>query len=192
MEIAPNFTDDDWKTLAFRSERDWIRAVAVLRRRLEARFLRPARSLLRQERSGFAILALDSLLVETLEQFRRGVKETPRGAAEGYFIEFLTGPYFGQAFNQTTAKLFYRTVRCGILHQAEVKSTSLVRRDSALPVRLSSAGDGVIVNPCLFHKRLERAFLFYRADLRKPTETDLRKCFRRKMDYIAQVAKPTT
>ena len=77
MEIAPGFSDSDWKRLTFNSERDWIRAVASLRKRLEERFVKPARSLLRFSRSGFAILALDSLLVETLQQFREGVAKTP-------------------------------------------------------------------------------------------------------------------
>lgn len=194
MEIAPEFTDSDWKALAFRGERDWIRAIAALRRRLGARFLRPAHSLLRQRRSGFAVLALDSLLVETLQQFREGVPETPyvtrNGrrvlASEDYFKAFLTGPYFGSGFDEQTATLFYRTIRCGILHQAEVKCSSLVRRDRPL-VSLTSDGKGVVVNPQLFHARVEVAFRSYLADLRTPSETGLRQRFRNKMDHIARV-----
>ena len=194
MEIAPRFTDSDWKKLTFTSERDWIRAVAALRRRLEERFVKPARSLLRFSRSGFAILALDSLLVETLQQFREGVPETPyvirNGrrvlASEEYFKAFLTSQYFGRGFNNQTATLFYRTVRCGILHQAEVKESSLVRRDQPL-VSLSGDQKGVIVNPVLFHKRVETALRNYLADLRKRTEVDLRRRFRHKMNHIARI-----
>ena len=195
MEIAPRFTDSHWKALEFRGERDWIRAIAALRRRLDARFLAPARSLLRQGRSGFAVLALDCLLVETLQQFREGVPETPyvhrNGrrvlASEDYFKAFLTGPYFGSGFDEQSATLFYRTIRCGILHQAEVKSSSLVRRDRPL-VSLSSDGKGVVVNPRLFHERVEAAFRGYLVDLRKPSKTDLRQRFRNKMNHIARVA----
>ena len=194
MEIAPGFEDSDWKGLAFTSERDWVRAIAALRKRLEERFVRPARSLLRRKRSGFAVLALDSLLVETLQQFLEGVPETPKIvrngrrvlASEEYFKAFLTSRYFGPGFEDRTATLFYRTVRCGILHQAEVKGSSLVRRHRPL-VRLSADQNGVVVNPVLFHNRVEAAVRSYLADLRKPTETDLRRRFRDKMNYIARV-----
>lgn len=156
MEIAPKFTDTDWRALKFQGERDWIRGVAALRRRLEERFLKPARSLLRFRRSGFAVLALDSLLVETLQQFREGVPETPyvirNGrrvlASEDYFKAFLTDPYFGPGFDENTAKLFYRTIRCGILHQAEVKQSSLVRRDRSTAAFTISTGNGQLHALC--------------------------------------------
>jgi len=194
MEIAPDFTDVQWKALSFTGERDWLRAVAVLRRRLEERFLKPARSLLRQKRSGFAVLALDSLLVETLQQFLEGVPETPRVlrngrqvlASQEYFEAFLTSPYFGSGFSAPHARLFYTTIRCGILHQAEVKGSSLVRRDRPL-VSPGKDGKGIVVNPRLLHERLEQAFRRYLADLRSPSETQLRRRFRKKMDHIARV-----
>jgi hypothetical protein len=194
MEIAPRFTDDDWKALTFRGERDWIRAVAALRGRLDARCLKPARSLLRQARSGFAVLALDSLLVETLQQFREGVHETPHVvrngrrvlASEDYFKAFLTSPYFGSGFDDQTASLFYRKVRCGILHQAEVKGSSLVRRDRPL-ISLAADGKGVVVNPIIFHRRIEAAFRSYLSDLRMPAQAELRSRFRSKINHIARV-----
>ena len=186
MEIAPGFTDNDWKRLTFRSKRDWIRAVAVLRWRLEERFVKPARKLLRLKRSGFAVLALDSLLVETLQQFREGVPETPNRHSLQYFNAFLTSPYLGPGFDDQTATLFYLTIRCGILHQAEVKESSLVRRDRPL-VSLSADRKGVVVNPVLFHNRVEAAFRSYLADLRKGTDGDLRRRFRDKMNHIARV-----
>ena len=196
MEIAPNFTDVQWKQLALTSERDWIRAVAVLRRRITERFLRPARTLLRLKRSGFAVLALDSLLIETLQQFREGVSETPRVdrggrrvlASEDYFKAFLTSAYFGPGFVDETARLFYTTIRCGILHQAEVKESSLVRRDRPL-VTLTQDRKGVIINPALLHGKLEHAFIRYLKDLRDPSKTELRRRFRVKMDHIARVRR---
>ena len=195
MEIAPNFTDCQWKQLSFKNERDWIRGVAALRRRLRHRFLKPARNLLRSKRSGFAVLALDCLLIETLQQFREGVPQTPyvrkpNGhrvlASEDYFIAFLTSQYFDAQCDENMAKLFYQTIRCGILHQAEVKESSLVRRDRPL-ISLSLDQKGVVVNPVLFHKRVEIAFQKYLVDLRNPAEANLRQRFRKKMNHIARV-----
>src|SRR2546427_78552 len=194
MDIAPKFTDLQWKNLTFKGKRDWIVGIAALRTRLEERFVRPAHSLLRFKKSGFAILALDCLLVETLQQFREGVGKTPyvqrNGrrmlASEDYFVAFLTSPYFGQGFNPNTARLFYKTIRCGILHQAEVEASSLVRRSGPV-VKLSSDGRGIVVNPVEFHKRIEAAFNRYLVNLRSGVDPALRQNFRTKMDYIARV-----
>ncbi len=132
-------------------------------------------------------------MIETLQQFREGVPETPyvvRGgrrvlASEEYFVAFLTSPDFGQGFDQTTAELFYRTIRCGILHQAEVKGSSLVRRDRPL-VSLTADGKGVIVNPRLLHQRIETTFDAYLRELSTPTNPQLRERFRKKMNHIAR------
>ena len=194
MEIAPNFTEHQWKVLTFRGKQDWVVGIAALRRRLEQRFIKPAHGLLRFKKSGFAILALDCLLVETLEQFREGVGKTPyvkRGgrrflASEDYFVAFLTSAYFGPGFDPNTAKLFYKTIRCGILHQAEVEASSLVRRSGPV-VKLSSDGRGIVVNPVEFHKRIEAAFNRYLVNLRSGVDPALRQNFRTKMDYIARV-----
>lgn len=134
-------------------------------------------------RSGFAILALDSLLVETLQQFIEGVEETPYGCAPGFFKAFLTRPAFRGAFDDKSAEVFRDAIRNGILHQAEVKGSSLVRRDGPM-VQITPSGDGVIVNPVLFHCRLEDALQDYVEELKQPRSL-LRKTFRDKMEFIA-------
>jgi hypothetical protein len=80
VEIAPGFTDADWKALDLTRE-DHLRAIEAFRLRIEERFLKPVRAIMSFSRSGFAVLALDSLLVETLQQFMKGVPETPQGDA---------------------------------------------------------------------------------------------------------------
>ena len=62
MEIAPNFTTSDWKALDLTREADWLRAIEAFRRRIDERFLKPVRAILSLPLSGFAILAIDSLL----------------------------------------------------------------------------------------------------------------------------------
>lgn len=183
MEIAPNFTDADWKALDLTKEPDWFRAIEAFRLRIEERFLKPVRAILSFSRSGFAILALDCLLVETLQQAIEGVQSTPRGAAAPYFKAFLNRPAFRGAFDDTSAELFRDAIRNGILHQAEVKGSSLVRRDGPV-VRVTPGGDGVIVNPVLFHCCLEGAFQDYIEELKQPG-SPLRKTLRQKMEFIA-------
>ncbi|MFQ5741449.1 MAG: hypothetical protein ACE5JX_20830 [Acidobacteriota bacterium] len=183
MEIAPNFTDKDWQALDLSKEADRLRAIEAFRLRIEERFLKPVRAIMSFSRSGFAMLALDSLLVETLQQFVQGVQETPRGDAAAYFLAFLQRPAFRGAFNDTSAELFRNTIRNGILHQAEVKQSSLVRRDGPL-IQITSTGDGVVVNPVLFHCRLEDALQDYVEELKKHGSA-LWKPFRTKMEFIA-------
>ena len=181
MEIAPNFSDADWRALDLTKESDWLRAIEAFRVRIDERFLKPIRAMLSFSRSGFAILALDSLLVETLEQAIEGKEETPRGDASRCFRAFLKRAAFEGAFDDITSELFRVTIRNGILHQAEVKASSLVRRDGPL-VHLTPTGDGVIVNPLLFHYRVELAFHDYLEEL-KQSRSPLRIAFRRKMEF---------
>jgi hypothetical protein len=96
--------------------------------RLETRYLEHIRILLPRQTSGFAVLALDSALIETLEQFRRGKPTTPRRQGQDYFISFLTQTAFGQHFDKPRAILFYKTIRCGLLHQSEADGTSRIKR----------------------------------------------------------------
>ena len=184
MEIALNFEDKDWRALDLSREADWLRAIDAFRLRIEERFLKPARAILSFSRSGFAILALDSLLVETLQQFIEGVEKTPKGRANAFFEAFLLRPAFRGAFDKTSAGLFRDTIRNGILHQAEVKKSSLVRRDGPI-VQVTPSGDGIVVNPLLFHFRLEEAFSDYIEELKRTPGSPLRKSFRKKMDFIA-------
>ncbi len=183
MEIAPSFTDADWQGLDLTREVDWLRAIEAFRLRIDERFLKPVRAILSFSRSGFAILALDSLLVETLQQFVAGVEKTPQGDAAAFFAAFLQRPAFRGAFNATSAELFRDRIRNGILHQAEVKQSSLVRRDGPI-LQVISGGNDLIVNPVLFHCRLEDAFQDYVEELKSPGNA-LRKPFRVKMEFIA-------
>src|SRR6267143_3075965 len=101
MRISPRFTADDWLQLDRSNQADWPHALEIFTDRIQGRFLDPIRRLRSYNGSGFAILALDSLLVETLQQFWEGVGRTPsklsaKGCrqlrAEEYFRDFLRGP----------------------------------------------------------------------------------------------------
>jgi len=183
LEIAPNFTDKDWQALDLSQEADRLRAIEAFRLRIEERFLKPVRAIMSFSRSGFAMLALDSLLVETLQQFIQGVPETPQGDAAAFFLALLQRPAFRGAFDATSAELFRKTIRNGILHQAEVKQSSLVRRDGPL-LQATLTGDGLVVNPVLFHCRLEDALQDYVEELRK-SGSNFWAPFRTKMEFIA-------
>ena len=77
MRISRSYNTDDWKSLTFKDEVDWELAVSIFRDRLETRYLEHIRSLLQRKTIGFVVLALDCILVETVQQFRLGTRATP-------------------------------------------------------------------------------------------------------------------
>lgn len=196
MRISPRFLASDWLALDASRDQHWKRALEILDDRIEGRFLRPIRSILPDKWSGFAVLALDALLVETLQQFWEGVDRTPSRVSangcrqlqsEAYFDAFLRGPLFNGGFTKKTASLFYATVRCSILHQAEVSGSTRVRRNPPL-VSMNADGRGLHINPEAFHQEIEKAFQRYITLLRDPSEVARRDRFWRKMNFIAQKA----
>jgi hypothetical protein len=101
MKISPRFTTEDWLRLDRSNAADWPRALEIFRDRIEGRFLDPTRRFRSYKGSGFTILALDSLLVETLQQFWEAVGRTPsklsaKGCpqlrSEEYFRAFFARP----------------------------------------------------------------------------------------------------
>ena len=193
--IAAEFKAGEWEALRTRlvagEPAAWSEATQRLDDRIRGRYLGHARRLLGEPYSGFAVLALDSAVIEALEQFRRGKPSTPRRQCGTYFEAFLTQTRFKEHFTVAKAALFYETIRCGILHQAEAKEDSLVKKNTTHPVAvLSKSGAGLIINARLFHNELENAFEDYKQSLTDGTDTktrrDLRQAFIDKMDSIAR------
>jgi len=190
MQISPKFTDENWRVLDFSVEDGWQKAVNVFEDRISGRFLNVIRLIEDYKWSGFAVLALDCMLIETLQQFREGVPETPPQKSKCYFIRFLTETSFGNYFNDDLAKKFYFQIRCGILHQTETKCSSLIRISNDIPlVSLTKDKVGLVINRKKFHAQLVSEFNNYVGQLRenKPPNKLLRENFKRKMDFICRM-----
>jgi hypothetical protein len=183
MYISPLYKDSDWKALNLATKSDWRKAVRMVEDRLNARFFDTIKTIDKQDFAGFAVLALDCLLIETLQQFREGADETPRRKGEQYFVDFLTTAPFSAYFTKATATKFYDHFRCGILHQAEIKASSKVRRVGP-PVAPTPDGKGLIINRKQFHATLRKAFAAYLRALRNRGDALLCQNFVKKMDFI--------
>jgi hypothetical protein len=187
MLISRKYKAEHWEALTFKSDADWETALAIFQDRINTRYFEHIDRIIKHRTSGFAVLTLDCALIETLEQFRQGTEETPRKQGEKYFVSFLTGTSFKDHVNPEQASLFYRNIRCGLLHQGEAKS-SLVKRNTALPlISFTEDHKGVIVNAKAFHAQLRKTVYEYSDLLRKPDSTKERAAFRKKMNYICQV-----
>ena len=190
MRIGRAFSSEEWPALRQRLESGesaaWQEAVGILDHRLGDRYLDHATHLLARDHSGFAVLAVDCAVVEALEQFRRGVPKTPMKQSGAFFEAFLTTTRFKRFFTPATAKLFYHTLRCGILHQAEAEADSLVKKRRAdFVVQPSPSGAGLIINVRRFHEELVAAFDDYKQALLRGN-VERRQCLIKKMNHIAR------
>jgi hypothetical protein len=153
MQIAGRNTVRDWKLMRARldgsnDEGVWNEAFEdFFRQRLDSRYFSPIRTLERlssYDGEGFAIVTLQCSLIEflasTLEgktyRHRPRKNDPPLGKYEysesgtmftGFLVKQLPfGAYFQDA---AQAEDFYRSVRCGLLHEARTKNGWRIRTD---------------------------------------------------------------
>ena len=69
--LSPSYTEKDWDD-AFDGCEDWDTAINIVEDRIKGRWLDVVDELLRVPHSGFAILALDFIVIEALWSFRNG------------------------------------------------------------------------------------------------------------------------
>jgi hypothetical protein len=193
MQVAPGFESADWQSLKLDDPNspDWTKAISIFESRISGRFIEPVDHLIAadeakvstERRFGFAVMAIDCLLVETLGAFLAGLENT-KGKSEETFCDFLTTrPLFKADFTPALAAQVYSEFRCGILHQAEVYGGSRVWSVGAL-VRDDSGT--LTINRTKFHEQLKAEFQNYLAELRDPANTSLRDNFRKKMNFICR------
>ena len=192
MEIAPNFTATDWKALDLQeNEEDWQKAVEVLQKRLYARYIEPVDVLIEIENGagakdrnfGFTILAIDLLLMETLQAFKEGLEDTNR-KSKRVFMRFLRdSPRFSPFFSSPKErKDFYTEFRCGILHQAEIQSSAQVWSIGELYKRVDGRE---VINRNAVHQSLKADLDDYLQLLKNPQNRKQRELFKKKMDAVA-------
>ncbi len=192
-EIASKFTVADYKHLrpkldaANPEERAWEDVINVFRRRIDERFLQPIAQLSGARREsprsvpGFAILALDCLLIDTIQSFREGRVTTGEVSPARSFKALLKSPRFGD-FNSNDRDEFFHYVRNGLLHNGETRGDWKVRADQARMLTKAESGTRTI-NRTLFHKAIVEEFEGYCAQL-KTGPAEVRERFLLRMDAI--------
>jgi hypothetical protein len=194
LRISPKYTSEDWRDLEENNPKDWVKAADIVKDRLDGRFLRFASDWLSDPHSGFVVLAIDSLLIETIQQFVEGRSESD---SPGRVIrQFLEGPRFQPLFDAKARSAFYKDIRCGLLHQAEAKRMWLIRRkQEALLQKVTKAGrEGYIIDVEKFHVAVQKSFNDYLKHIcepdnhiSEPDNSELRSNLWVKMNYICNV-----
>ena len=134
--------------------------------------------------SGFLMLASGCLMIETLQAFYEGKKQTPRGEGLECFKNFFQRqekffPGFVEEFVDPKDN-FYTNIRCGILHQAETKRGYRILRNGPLLDRRART-----INATEFLKSLELCLDHYVTELRMAkSDSELWKCAIQKLNFI--------
>jgi hypothetical protein len=193
MQIAPGVDSTDWNKLQLddRNSADWTKAITIFKKRIYGRFIDPVDLLIdtdnlkppHERRFGFAIMAIDCLLVETLGAFLLGLEDTKNKSEATFSIFLTTRPLFKKHFTSVAARRFYYDFRCGILHQAEVAGTGKVWSVGDL---LHEESGRLTINRTRFHEQLKAEIQNYLAELADPKNTKLRAHFRKKMSFICR------
>lgn len=136
------------------------------------------------KKNGFCIMANCCLMVEALESFYNGWKNT-KGKIKGIsrselaFSGFFTRVDHFKDFRDQSSE-FYKNVRCGILHQAETTGGWRIRRVGKLFDR-----ENLIINADVFLGRLKNYLQEYRNELENATwDNEVWKKFREKMNFV--------
>jgi hypothetical protein len=201
FEIALGFRASRWRALNLDPRKltgEWSEAVKAFEDRIAVRFLRPVDELVRWEEEqrtktfGFAILAIDCLVIETLQAFREGVTNH-RKKSGPLFTAFLEG---WDAFREcvprdanltSLAYRFYGDCRCALLHSGSTEGDLIVAISG--PMVVFRSGHVVRINRKEFHAKLKAAFVGYVNELLIDANVSLRKRFKMKMDAICRAQR---
>lgn len=168
-----------------------------LQTRLEKRYFAPIRALEQMKQhdgEGFAIVALHCTLIEflgsiicgkTYKYQRRGdppLNKNEYSDSGDMFIFFLENyePFKTMFSNRGSAKDFYTSVRCGLLHEARTKNNWKIRVRQSAPTPINT--DTKVVYRNKMQNAFDQFMNWYEESLTKDIE--LQKAFIRKFDSL--------
>lgn len=169
----------------------WDKGLNIFRDRMESRFLLIVQDMLLNMKKdymyidySFSIMGLNCLFIEALRQFELGLDATEsyRGANLEAFKDFFNRSFFFD-FSPRISKLFYKHVRCGILHQAQTQGNTQLTFDQDLMVKMIDE-ESIRVDVEKFSNALFSEYEYYLERLKDPDQIQLRTKFIRKMNFI--------
>lgn len=171
------------------SEEDWNRAIEMFDDRIDGRFfdvINVLKNNLVIPQSGFSIMALDCLLIETLMQFKNGYSVTPKGCNKKEYTNFLKDEFPNEFPTKKIAELFYKDIRCGILHSAETKNGSDLTFNESSVIKMI-ASNKIRVDIMKITRMLESYYKDYIRKLNDDNCSELRRKFIEKMDFVCKI-----
>ena len=195
-KISSQHFSTDWTIgLADINSTEWDNGIDIVRERFESRYFKPIDQLLHSTDTkvkyncGFLVMTIDCLLIETLNQFYLGLYtsedkyyRTNPDINFKYnkqsFRDFFRHSSFFPDFkaDETLSNILYSEIRCGLLHQAQSKTNSLINVRELGMVTLVDNNDptkGLIINRELFHQAMYKEFDKYLRDLETATSVNI-------------------
>lgn len=149
--LSKSITIDKYKQLEAQEDKQAIAAFIV--ERFDERYFNPVMNSC--SKHGFTMMAVGCVVIETLESFYQGLEDTKHKSGEMFAAFFERETSLKQFRNVAT---FYQDVRCGILHQAEVRGGWRITRKNGAPLLDE---DEKTINAELFISGLRAAVLEY-------------------------------
>jgi hypothetical protein len=195
IKISPKYYQEDWSNLilANKNSTDWDTAIDIFKDRMEGRFIKQIEILDKNPDrkigvfAGFAIMSLECLFIETLEQFYNGNIRTGQGMdVDAFYNFFQRSSKFSSFFNtKKKAKIFYEQIRCGLLHQAQTKRKSTIDikgKEMLQWVNRKNLNEGINIQRRLFHDEVYTIYKSYLKELKN--NLNLKRKLKRKMNHI--------
>jgi hypothetical protein len=197
--ISPRFRSTDWAQLRpslndNANVEAWARAIEMLHDRIQSRFLQPVDHLKNAPQStdlgfGFAMLALDCLLIDTIQSFREGrLKGNEARTARAFVDFFRASTRFGSPiWSRRLIDEFFDAIRCGLMHDGETRKGWRLRRRHETAI-VERSDEGYVLYRDNFHDALKAEFETYKEELSAGRTPALRENFLIRMDAICDLA----
>lgn len=179
----------------------WARAVSAFERRFARRFIDPADDLLKKDKEdevpegrGFAVIALDCLLLESLYGYKTGSHTGPGATSEAFERTLLEDPFEPWFRPHHRAARFGRAVRNSILHDGETRDGWIVWKawtpDEGM---IEALPDGSTrIRRDVFHAAVKLYVGRYFTDLQQAGEVgiELRENFKCRVNELCRDSEP--
>jgi hypothetical protein len=118
----------------------------------------------RYYKNGFSMMANCCLLIETLETFQQGWENSKNDSKSAFLKFFTRDKNFTEFACDDMPTIFYKNIRCGILHQGETTEGWKITRDGNKNLLDISNKK---INATKFMEELEKSINDYKNELKK-------------------------
>ncbi len=183
-------------------DRNWEIVISAIEDRFTARFIEPADAIQSWDKKatsafpggrGFAIVALDCLLLESLNGYETG--SSSNATAATFHKLLTTKSQFAKSFSPLPrAKAFGWAVRHGLLHDGETRQGWIIRQGTiGGPLVQSLPDNRVVLYRDAFHAAVKACLAEYFAKLRNTHGLEgaqLRKAFMNRLNSLSRASAP--
>ncbi|MFY9083805.1 hypothetical protein [Aliarcobacter cryaerophilus] len=186
LDDKKHITVKNYNDLVAKKNKDEL--ADFIHNRLYSRYIKPFEynddTYKKEYKNGFSMMASFCLLIETLQSFKEGLKNTNNKSRKTFENFFKDNDIF-QEFKNQGEEIYYK-IRCGILHQGETTGGWKISREKNKVSDFSKK----IINANEFMENMNKSLEEYRGKLKKLDWNDkLWNDFRTKMKQIIKNTK---